>query len=445
MCDIKPRHKKMHSANISRKRKYQGGANLKKCGFVGKGNQTKLLSVSWISKLMMIVTLMAVGCGLCSAIAGAAPVVKPKGPSILSKCRADLAKRLKVKTQDIKLADAQTVTWPDAALGMPEIGKVYAQVQTPGQKLILQVDNRLYLYTTSDKAYRYGGPLPIWGYSMLYLQSVENEPNLNGDLYQCSLLGTNSIRLLSGVTDYYPQDKGTVIAKRRTSRSGHDLLYVEANKPGKEKMLYQAMDFGEAAFNSAHDQWAGYVRPRLGTEWTVVIGRVGQEASKARVLPMPDNTKPVKIAWSDDTLMILVKEDLGMIAFETNPKAESSAWKQVGDYNFPGQNRFVLNKSETLEINEIKENGKPGFEVVRVWFTGDRNEVAKITDFTMQGYDLLGPYAFIWGEKNSRHAAYSVDISSGDSVVGFTGDSSNIKPFTYPPHNSPIPKAPIMD
>ena len=158
-------------------------------------NQLRLLRVFRIFGLLTVIMLTTIGGRTMAAASEPAPVAEQKGISILSKCRTDLANRLKLQEKEIKLADAKTVIWPDAALGMPEIGKVYAQVETPGQQLILEARDRLYLYTTSDKVCRYGGPLPIWSYSMLYLQPVSNEANLNGDLYQCSLLGTNSIRL----------------------------------------------------------------------------------------------------------------------------------------------------------------------------------------------------------------------------------------------------------
>jgi hypothetical protein len=47
----------------------------------------------------------------------------------------------------------------------------------------------------------------------------------------------------------------------------------------------------------------------------------------------------------------------------------------------------MLNKSESLEVTQINENGKPAVEVAKVWFTGDRNVVAKISGFTMKGND----------------------------------------------------------
>lgn len=406
-----------------------------KCGFAGKYDLRRALTA---------IGLMALaGAVVCSAAIAAAP--KDAGPSMLSKCRADLAKRLKVKTDDIKLANMESTTWPNTALGMPEIGRAYAQVLTPGSRIILQVGNRDFIYTTSAKAFRYGGPTRAWSYSMLYLQSIPNEPNFNSDLYQCSLLGTNSARLATAVSDYYPQDKGFIIFSRRTSRSGFDLLYVQADKPGKEHKLFGAFAFGSAAFDGNQQHWASYLRPMFAGVWSVGWGRVDQPNAKPQILPLPEGTDPDQIAWSGQTLMILAKKDNGTVAYELNTASDSPAWKQIQQYSFPGYNKYMLNKSESLEIESTKVDGKPGFEVSRVWFTGDRNPVAKIADFTMQGFDLVGPYAFVWGEKSSHRAAYSVDISSGDSVVGFVGTGSNIKPFAYPPRTSPLPKAPRMD
>jgi hypothetical protein len=160
-------------------------------------------------------------------------------------------------------------------------------------------------------------------------------------------------------------------------------------------MLYQAMDFGSAAFNSSQDRWAASVKSRVGLDWTVVVGDTNQVASKARSLPTPEGLRPEKIAWSDDKLMILIEKDKNIVAFETIPTAESPEWKQISTFSFPGQNVYILNKSETLEITEAKENNSTVVEVARVWFTGDRNVVAKIDNFALRGYDLIGSYAFI--------------------------------------------------
>lgn len=409
---------------------------------ISNRNQHGLSRMFRIFGFLAVLTLITLGYGLLAASAGeAAPAAKAADAAIVAKCKADLARRLKLQAREIKVIETQATTWPDAALGMPEIDKVYAQVQTPGWKIILDAQGTPYLYTTSTKAIKYGGPVALWMYSMLYVMPVPDDPDLNGDLYQCSLLGTNSTRLVSGVTDYYPQQQGAVIIKRRTSRSSHELLYIKAGDAGKANPLYSAFDFGAAAFNEKQDTWAGFVRPAVAAAWNVVVARIGQE--DAKTLPLPDGVQPGQIAWSGDKVMILVKKDKGMACYEITPTAETPEWKSVGAHLFPGLKFYMLNKSESLEITQITENGKPSVEVARVWFTGDRKVKAKINGLTLRGDDLFGMrYAFIWGELNAKPATYTVDIETGEVIPGFHGAGSNIMPFAYAPLSAPYRIAP---
>lgn len=393
-----------------------------------------------MAELTAIATLITVGCGLPGMGASRSTLVAKRADSpIVAKCKADLANRLKLQTNSIKLVSAQPTTWPDAALGMPEPGKMYAQMMTPGSIVTLEARGTRYVYTTSAKAYKYGGPVSIWSYSILYTKPVPNDADLNGDLYQCSALGTNCIRVASGVTDYYPQNKGVVIVKRRTSRSGHDLLYVKVGSSAKPKLLHSAFDFGEAALNDSQDKWAGFVRPMVGGAWTVVVARIGGDTAKPQVLPLPDGVRPGQIAWSGGNLMILAKNGERATCFEISQSAPAPTWKAVGVHLFPGLPDYMLNKSETLEIDQIKENGRSSVEVALVWFTGDRNVKARINDVTLRGYDFLaGRYAFVWGEKNSAPVAYSVDISTGEVIAASSGIGGSIRPFMSPPQHSPI-------
>jgi hypothetical protein len=51
--------------------------------------------------------------------------------------KADLAKRLGVDAGELEVVEAREVTWPDASLGCPEPGMMYAQVLTPGALIVL--------------------------------------------------------------------------------------------------------------------------------------------------------------------------------------------------------------------------------------------------------------------------------------------------------------------
>lgn len=65
---------------------------------------------------------------------------------LVKQARQDLAQRLDVPIEDIELIQFEAVVWPDASLGCPRPGMVYAQVLSPGYLAILKVDDREYAY-----------------------------------------------------------------------------------------------------------------------------------------------------------------------------------------------------------------------------------------------------------------------------------------------------------
>ncbi|MHB0998593.1 MAG: hypothetical protein ACYC27_05045 [Armatimonadota bacterium] len=390
-----------------------------------------------IRTFILMTTIAVIGCGTVGAGA-AVPAAKPANSSIIDKCKANLAKRLKIDAKIIKVTEKKSVVWPDSSLGMPENGKMYAQMMTPGLRVTLQAGNTAYIYTTSDKSFKYGGPVYSWACSMLYTKSVQNDANLNNDLYQCSLLGTNSVRLLQGVSEYYPQANGVVLAARRTSRSGYDLLYVKADNPGKERILYSAFYVGDAAINNDQTEWAAFIRPSVGSTWMIAIDRIAEDTADAQTISLPDGVMPDRITWTEKGIMVLVKKDDKALAYSISPKDASPEWKEAAAWTFPGTTDYMLNKSESLEISPITVNGKPAVEVAKVWFTGDRNVVAKIENLTLKEHDfLISRFAFILGERDSKSAVFTVDIATGEIIPGPKSIGQDIKPFQYPVRNNP--------
>lgn len=61
----------------------------------------------------------------------------------------DLAQRLGVAKSAITLVKIEAVEWPDASLGCPRPGMMYAQVITPGYLVVLRASGRNYEYHTS--------------------------------------------------------------------------------------------------------------------------------------------------------------------------------------------------------------------------------------------------------------------------------------------------------
>jgi hypothetical protein len=58
----------------------------------------------------------------------------------------DLAQRLDMSPEDILMVSVQAVDWPDASLGCPEPGMMYAQVITPGFRVVLEAEGQMYRY-----------------------------------------------------------------------------------------------------------------------------------------------------------------------------------------------------------------------------------------------------------------------------------------------------------
>jgi hypothetical protein len=65
---------------------------------------------------------------------------------MVGKAKNDLMERLGLSEDQIQVADARSVVWPDASLGCPQPGITYAQVDTPGFRVILEAAGERYEY-----------------------------------------------------------------------------------------------------------------------------------------------------------------------------------------------------------------------------------------------------------------------------------------------------------
>ena len=71
---------------------------------------------------------------------------RPDLDPLLAEARADLAQRLDVSESAVTLHDVTEAKFPDASLGVPEPGTMYAQVITPGYVIELAVEDQVYTY-----------------------------------------------------------------------------------------------------------------------------------------------------------------------------------------------------------------------------------------------------------------------------------------------------------
>jgi len=72
--------------------------------------------------------------------------------SLVEKAKEDLAQRLSIDISQINLVEAREVIWPDASLGCPQPGMVYAQVQVEGLLIRLGVGKEMYFYHSGGTA-----------------------------------------------------------------------------------------------------------------------------------------------------------------------------------------------------------------------------------------------------------------------------------------------------
>jgi hypothetical protein len=62
----------------------------------------------------------------------------------------DLAEHLGVPAGSIEVVSAEEVTWPDGSLGCPEPGMSYTQALVEGSKVVLQHEDRVFVYHAGD-------------------------------------------------------------------------------------------------------------------------------------------------------------------------------------------------------------------------------------------------------------------------------------------------------
>ena len=78
----------------------------------------------------------------------AQPTVPPEAEQPVRLARQDVAHKLGVSIDEVRVVKISPVQWPDASLGCPEPGKVYAQVIISGYRLLLEAHNATYEYHT---------------------------------------------------------------------------------------------------------------------------------------------------------------------------------------------------------------------------------------------------------------------------------------------------------
>jgi hypothetical protein len=70
---------------------------------------------------------------------------------LLDKMRAQLATEQGVNAGDVKVVSAQSVNWPNGALGCPKPGVMYTQAIVPGYRVELEAGGKRFTYHASTR------------------------------------------------------------------------------------------------------------------------------------------------------------------------------------------------------------------------------------------------------------------------------------------------------
>jgi hypothetical protein len=90
-----------------------------------------------------------------SAVPEATEVSDDSDPTqgMVDKVRTDLATRLGIPEEQVKVMSVGPVEWPTSALGCPDPTKSYMDVITPGQRIVLSAMGKEYAYHTGGEAF----------------------------------------------------------------------------------------------------------------------------------------------------------------------------------------------------------------------------------------------------------------------------------------------------
>src|SRR5690606_21173639 len=72
--------------------------------------------------------------------------VNRRASDVAALAQQDLAERLGIPVDQVEVREVRQVTWPDASLGCPQPGQVYAQVTQEGLLIRLSANGSMYFY-----------------------------------------------------------------------------------------------------------------------------------------------------------------------------------------------------------------------------------------------------------------------------------------------------------
>lgn len=99
-----------------------------------------------------VVAVLLLSYANSSGSLGGAPIPGGAQP-VVDRAVDDLAERMEIDRNQITVAAVEPVNWPDTSLGCPRPDMMYAQVITPGYRILLSYEGQTYEYH-SDRGTR---------------------------------------------------------------------------------------------------------------------------------------------------------------------------------------------------------------------------------------------------------------------------------------------------
>ena len=381
---------------------------------------------------------------LVAALVAAVPASPARGagrtdtPPIAEACRKDLAQRLREPLSAIGIGSVTPTVFLDGSLDLPEPGHVYTKGIQRGWWIIVKQRERPFLYAATNKEHRYGGPVSAWKLSVLTLQKAPPDGNLNEDLVQVSLIGTNPTLMARHVCDFYPQPDGTILAKRRTSRSGHEMLRITA--PGEEKVVAVGLDVGPAAAAASAPLFACFVRPRLGTSWSLRVGALDGGKPEAD-LELPMGEHPHSLFWDDTHWVAVTRSPSGQTARRVVMADGRWTMGEPTPANWAIDRPILMSKSESLTVRDSKPGEPPGVRVVGLWFTGDERTIATIPEASLVEWSATESpeYVLVVVKRGETRTAYAVHVGTGERLLTVPKALATPRLLARPPLAAPKP------
>ena len=275
----------------------------------------------------------------------------------------------------------------------------------------------------------------------LAIEGGEDEPNLNGILVSYSLDGKVREVLFEGVSDVYPQRDGSLVAKRRTSRSEHLLLYAAPGKLGQPAVFAEAFDFADAAVGPGGRRAAAIVRMSAAPAWELLIAALPPGTSVPRRVALPEGVEPAGVRWRlegdpDDVssgdghpiVLIGSREDkpvrFGLADLDGKPR-----WEGLPAYVESEAHDFILSKSHSLGVEQTEIEGRPAVRVAYFWWHGAVEDIAIFKGMILDGYRWACGRAavFITGREGDGYTAKTVMLRGGRVLTAVSGASRPVK------------------